>query len=317
MLDDFYALDATDSLACDHFFEKWGAGNTLHGTDRQLERFFQYESLLNELRKADEQKYTLIHKGTPFYFLGWLSFDMRNYETANFYMSAALAEDRRKSPKQPFETWINGPAGSFMLLRETGSASKIVASLRNVLQEITDSFNAANPGVKMSVDVCIEKFVRPMLENEHYSVVTAFYSFVLEYHENLKNLSLTAGSVDSTEPVLANLLKGSLIIETIVKHYYPRSDGVQLTSLNSTLNTQTSFGRDFKGVVLSHSDNTLQAILSDASDLSYKTVIETSLRIRNTTGHRLLWDNIFNNPDNYQKLFEQEVFAILYVLNIQ
>jgi hypothetical protein len=34
--------------------------------------------------QTDVDKYRKMHKGTPFGFLSWLAFDMRNYEKAMF-----------------------------------------------------------------------------------------------------------------------------------------------------------------------------------------------------------------------------------------
>ena len=81
--------------SADQFFGEFGVGNTTEVVDRPLERFREYEELLAALRQANPAKYASIHKGTPFFFLSWLAFDMSNYETALFYLDAGIAEDIR------------------------------------------------------------------------------------------------------------------------------------------------------------------------------------------------------------------------------
>lgn len=119
----FRELDVSDPASGDHFFEQYTPGNAMNQIDRPLERFHDYELVLLILSSDDPQKYNQIHKGTPFYFLGWLAFELRNYEAAIFYMSAALSEDKRKSNGQPFNTWVQNPAGQFMSLEQDNQPS--------------------------------------------------------------------------------------------------------------------------------------------------------------------------------------------------
>ena len=63
----------------DRFFEAYGPGNVLNFADRPYERFNDYEQLLNITHSDDPIKYRKLHKGTPFFFLGWAAFDMQNY----------------------------------------------------------------------------------------------------------------------------------------------------------------------------------------------------------------------------------------------
>jgi hypothetical protein len=48
---------------------------------------------------------------------------------------------------------------------------------------------------------------------------------------------------------------------------------------------------------------------------SIETAFEITGKLRNTTGHNLVWDDIFDVPKNYVDLFEQEMNAILYVVS--
>lgn len=315
MLKGFAELDVDSPTDCDKFFEKYGAGNTIGSFDRQFERFIIYESLLFTLQQANTEKYKKMHKGTPFYFLGWLSFDLRNYEAATFYMSAALAEDRRKSPKQSFETWMQNPAGQFMSLSQQGNLSQITSLITSIIQDALNRFNEINK-TALTVTQLNSKFIRPMIEAGHYSLATSFYSYILGYRETHKNLSLTAGSVDSIEPIIQNLFKGALLFESMLKYYYPKKDnGTTIITLGE-FNKNSKFLEDFPDVTLAgQGSDTLQAIVDNANKHDYATTLLNTAKIRNTTSHKLSWDNIFNDTSNYHRLHEQEILAILYVID--
>ena len=75
----FQKLEINGPQDGDWFFETFGPGNVLYFTDRPYERFCDYEELLLALQENDPNKYRLIHKGTPFYYLSWTAFDLRNF----------------------------------------------------------------------------------------------------------------------------------------------------------------------------------------------------------------------------------------------
>jgi len=108
----FDNLDATDVAIGDWFFSTFGPGNLLNATDRPQERFNDYESLLKLLQERNQQKYDRIHKGTPFFFLSWLAFDLRNYEKALYYLDASISEDLKNGKVD----WINRPGADFLKL---------------------------------------------------------------------------------------------------------------------------------------------------------------------------------------------------------
>ena len=101
----------------DDFFGTFAPGNNADYPDRPYERFSDYEELLLLLMKTDEEKYRKMHKGTPFGFLSWLAFDMRNYEKAMFYMDTGIAEDVRKHKDTSNPTgWLGNPGPRFLML---------------------------------------------------------------------------------------------------------------------------------------------------------------------------------------------------------
>ncbi|PKL30768.1 hypothetical protein CVV43_05430 [Candidatus Saccharibacteria bacterium HGW-Saccharibacteria-1] len=316
IISDFRELDATDPVACDHFFEKWGAGQSLAKSHMPYERLEAYRHVLGICKKEDKDKYMVAHKGTAFFFCALSLFDLKYFESSIFYFTAALAEDRRRSGSVTLVDYIFTPAGQILSLNHSGKWARFTTDFIDAVRYFIEKFNTQY-GTSHSIEDFVQKFVHPMLEDERYSIITSFYSFILDYKEKDRNLRLAGGAIDSTEPILVNLFKGALIFETILKHYYPRDDsGIRITTLGR-FSKNSNFVADFSGVKLSIYTNALQDILDDIVDYSTKTTLETTARIRNTTGHKLTWDNVFEDPDNYTKLFEQEVFAILNVITAQ
>ena len=63
------------------------------------------------------------------------------------------------------------------------------------------------------------------------------------------------------------------------------------------------------------SANSLADIHAAIKDSSIETAFSTTGKLRNTTGHNLVWDDIFDTPKNYVTFFEQEMNAILHVIS--
>lgn len=312
----FQELDGSKPIRCDRFFEAYGPGNSTTMIDRPLERFHDYEMLLILIANDDREKYEEMHKGTPFYFLGWLAFELRNYEAANFYMSAALAEDRRKSGSS-FDVWIQNPAGQFMLLNQGNQSSYITKVMFAFVQNAIMLFASKNPSTQYRVEDFINNFSRRFIQKGSYSIVTALYGFIMEHEERYKNLKLTSANIEATEPLLLNLFKGGLIFETLLKNYYPTDDQKKPIRTLTGFHFSADFRTHFPGCDLGQQCDSLQEIVDDAASFDYKTTFENTAKLRNTTGHELLWDNVFSNPENYRKLYEQEILAIFYLLAMQ
>lgn len=127
----FRQLVVTGSEDGDRFFEAYCPGNTIDIADKPFERFEDYEFFLSIIRNDNADKYEKIHKGTPFYFLAWTAFDLKNYEKAVFYMDAAISEDMRQDPNN----WLIHPAGQFLTLNHQGNQSAIRIT-KNLIDKI-------------------------------------------------------------------------------------------------------------------------------------------------------------------------------------
>ena len=141
--------------------------------------------------------------------------------------------------------------------------------------------------------------------------MTAFYTFLLEFEDRYLELKLRSKYGGSSEPFISHLFKGGLIFESLLKRVYPQHR-------NGTLGNIFK-GPDFKKDFLEDPDTfaeNLQSVLDSVKDTNIRTAFETTAKLRNTAGHNLVWqdvENVLGNPENYRKLFEQEVNAFFYV----
>jgi hypothetical protein len=297
----------------DKFFEKFGIGNTINIIDRPFERFEDYEFLLQTLKNDDPSKYKEIHKGTPFYFLAWTAFDLKNYEKAVFYMDAAIAEDMRKDPLN----WLSNPASKFLTLDHQGnqSANRITCILNTKVENEIQRFNLISKN-NLNKDDFVNKFVKKLINNKNkstHSIITAFYSYILEFDDRRKELELRSTEGGSMEPVLTFLFKGGLIFESLLKYLYPeKDDGSNCQTIGDVFKSK-NFKDDFNNTIKVGAKS-LKDVVDDIKGNDATNVFEITSKLRNTTGHNLVWDDVFNDPNNFLKLYQQQINAIFYLI---
>lgn len=308
--------DVSNSTVGDRFFEAFGPGNTRLEENRPYERFHDYEALLKILWSTDARKYEIIHKGTPFYFLAWTAFDIGNWEKGVFYMDAALSEDYRRDDRN----WLEGSAAKLLLLQEDhgGPADRVASRLRRLVMNQIDRFNNVAAYPTTSIEQFVDGFVRPLVQQtpSNRSIVTALYTFILEYSDLRTQIHLRSSGGGSIEPFVVHLFKGGVILESILKHFYPVAQPPDQRSLGGVLNDLNGFLRDFP-VAQPPKYSTNAGFLADITNPiaqdSFRVAFETTAKLRNTTGHRLTWDDVF--ADHYDRLFEQEMNAIFLVIH--
>ena len=293
------------------FFSTFGPGNILQSTDRPFERFCDYEELLRLLNNRNPQKYENIHKGTPFFFLAWTAFDIRNYEKTLYYLDAAISEDVRNAGNN----WINLPGALFLKL-STGPhvAARVIKRIRELLDFQIHRFNTISGLAPISIDLFINKFIEGLMQAPSTrTIISALYVFMLETIERKLELRLKSIEGSSLGPVIAHLFSGGLIFESLLKYLYPTKDnGDPIKTLGQVYHT-SAFISDFGSGIQTSADN-LQDILDGATDDSLITAFCTASKLRNTTGHNLVWDNIFGNRSNYKILSDQIMNAFLYLI---
>ena len=134
----------------------------------------------------------------------------------------------------------------------------------------------------------------------------------MEFEEREKELSLKSSQGGSMEPVLTYLFKGGLIFESLLKYFYKKNDGQNYFLIRDIFGTR-EFKNDFVSIKKSNA-NSVREIIGAIKTNDLKTAFKTTSKLRNTSGHNLVWDNIFDDPENFKKLYEQQVNAILYLI---
>jgi hypothetical protein len=320
VLTDFKSLNCADPQAADAFWGKFTPGNTLAKVSQPFERLAVYEELLKALYNEDETRYREMHKGTPFYFMAWLAFDLRNYQKALFYLDAAISEDVRmtKNTSNP-DAWKNMPGTQFLLLanvQNVGQRTKFLLIRELGIQIVR--FNKASG--KPALDVAdVMRFLERFLdEPRKRAIISALYIFILEFQEWQAELQLRRGSQGgSSEPFTMHLLSGGLLLESLLKEYYPVDNNGQPNKQIGKVFQTGRFLADFGlNGSISTSASTLREIYDEiAGSNSAQTAFTITGKIRNTTGHNLVWDDIFANEVIYTELYHQIVNAILYIVD--
>jgi hypothetical protein len=318
-----YAIDYFKEMDCaagDAFWRLFPPGNTVPHSDRPFERLSDYEAMLELLARTDLNRYKQLHKGTPFYFMSWLAFDLRIYKKGLFYIDAAISEDVRQAERSANpDAWKALPAAKFLLLKLDDSvAHRAIRRVLNGFSGILLRF----PGVTKRQHIGwpeLTKFVNNFLsDSTQRTVISALYVFILEFSENHQQLSHRRGSSGgSNEPFTIHLFTGGLLLESLLKHYYPEPAGHQGNYTIGTVLNRADFLADFG---LAHAPSTSADTLREIYDAiqgsnSVETAFSTAAKLRNTTGHNLVWDNVFDTPDIYLELFDQVMNAVLYVVD--
>jgi len=245
----FNKVEFATAAEGDAFWGLFAPGNTVHFADRPFERFSDYEEMLNLLRQADQTKYERMHKGTPFYLMSWLAFDLRNYEKGLFYMDSTIAEDIRKTEltADP-ESWKNQPGTKFLLLAggQPHVAQRSINRVQLALQQELARFNGISGQPAVTPDI-IRQFVTRLIEDlSKRTIVSALYVFLLESFDRKRELELRQGSSGgSNQPFTLHLFTGGLLLESLLKHYYPISDNGQKNKQLGRVYHTTSFQTDF------------------------------------------------------------------------
>jgi hypothetical protein len=311
-LADFGNLASNDYEAANRYFETYGVGNVLGGPNLPFERLLAYERLLTELARSDLHKYREVHKGTPFFIMSWIAFDLADFRRALFYMDAAISEDVRATPND----WLQLPASSFLILStDTGLAGhRMIREIRGALTAQIDRFNKIPGAPKLTTDDFVARFLRALLvDKAKRAIVTTFYVFLLEFDQHLSQILLRSKEGGSTASFIAHLFTGGLLFESLLKHFYPTPAGAPPRKTLGDILRAADFRADFPFDVEA-SASSLAEIIASIHDESANACFSTAAKLRNTTGHNVVWDDAFSSTEPYATLFQHEVDAILYLI---
>ena len=322
----FEQLEINDGRTGDLYFETYGVPNTIELFNAPYERFACYELLMQTLKNEDANKFSLIHKGTPYYFLAWTAFEIRNFSKSVFYMDLALGEDIRKSTApgksqtEAAREALNNPGGNLWKFIPEGPAIRVIQQLKQLIVRELQNFKSRT-SEEIKLDDFVDKFV---IENivkdvKNRSLISSLYSYITEVDDLIETLKIRSQNLSSIEPLLNSLFKGGLIFETLLKTIADqkawRVSGNPPTTLgafNQINDFLTMFNLPPGDFVTSAPD--LRSILSNATDDTLKTAFSVTAQLRNTAGHDLRRDDIFQNPDDYALLINKQLNAILFVI---
>lgn len=289
----------SNHFEADKFFEKFGVANFILEVDQPLERSNAYELLLRILQNHDKKHYLEIHKGTPFYFIGWTAYEFSNYEKAFFYLDAAVSEDLKIYDKRGKQ---ETPALWFFLLKEQATHATGFFMLHiphNAVVARDIGFFCEEIGFPPAIykQLLIEKFVRPILlevsntnNKKLRSTLTAIYSFMSEFEQLKTQMLLRSSEGGSIEPFINHLFNGARIAESLLKIKGKGNNFGDLTKdLKEKLEIKNAILKGNSKSLVHAYDVLEKSKKSGKKPQEYN--IETVNIIRNTTGHTLVWED--------------------------
>ena len=301
-------LDSRDHTASNDIFHRYGAGNVGQLIFQPFERLYYYEEMLEDLRSVDPAKYRAMHKGTPFFFMAWLSFDLRNFEKALLYLDSAISEDVKNAPT----TWRTLPGVQFLKLADAHNARRTSPELRQALESEMNRFNAIS-GLRSLTLADWAEFVEQMLDTpQQRTILCTLCVFFYEFRERMRELEIRDGINASNHPFYSHLFLGGLLFESLLKQFY------QGDTLAPVLNAaKTDFGilPSVQLKTSAHGTTPFSDIHGSIAGNDVVTAFSITAQIRNTTGHNLNRDQIFDVPSRYSDLFQQVANALFYVVS--
>lgn len=287
------------------------------------ESLAEYQRVLSQIKRVDPARFAQMHKGTPYYLMGWLAYSSRDYESGVFYVDAALSEDHANDPN-----WQNTPAAAFILLNPNhpnAAANHIVAEIRSEMDAQVGRY-AALAGTPFTTGDLVGRFIRPSAhDSTHRSLVTALLTFTLEGQQRLLQMDVRSGHGGTLEPFLTHLFKGGLILESILKRFHhgekiskgkkAMTMGQYLSLPNTRLDLQLALPQHLyqKLVPPFTLTDVLTALPTWRTQPLPERAIAIAYGIRNTSGHDLGWPASFDTGV-YRELHEGLIDAVLWTI---
>ncbi len=296
----------------DTFFAIYGVGNATFGVHIPFERQIAYELLLEILKSLDPVQYHRIHKGTPYYFIGWTAYQYRDFAKAIFYMDAAVSEDL-KFPDVKNKSSTR-PSLEFFLLKSDPGPSGLAThlALRDVVKKTLQKYNSYGGGV-ITIDGFRNKFIDDLLYAgpKDRSLLTALYTFLLEYQEKEKQIKLRSDTGGTIQPFLDHLFDGARLLESLLEKkggtgtLHPKIVNTSAIAVTRSVlkgnSTLSDAEQEFNNQV---------AAGSSFQDCNFA----SAYIIRNTTGHSLLWPDKFTSGNSYATLYNNLINSIFWTI---
>ncbi len=297
----------------DEFFKLFGVGNGMQDPTLPFERYREYESLLLDMKQIDPVKFKAIHKGMAYYFLAWTAFDMGNYETTMFHILSSISEDIKKDPVG----WKKNPMYLDLTLEKNGggSALRMQNGIQNAVYRDYDIYKKShikknNIDEKKLISTFVDNFIE---DNSQRSMISSFYSFILEY-DNMRNLlkirSTYGGSI---EPFLLHLFKGGLLFESLLKQYNKKI--IKHNTLGKILE-ENNIKEKYKHKKADVRANTFSDIINYNGGNVIDNYFNITAKIRNFTGHDLSRDDRLT-VNIFDKLYKKIIASIFYLIELK
>ena len=296
LVDRFESLEGFRGEHSESFFKEITKSIRRHFGDGTYLAVKAWEDTLQVLQRANAARHEALHKGTPFYFLGVNSFAIEDFERALFYMDCALAQDRKVTTG-----WNNLPAWQFLLLDETSRqfGGELISDTVELFEYWGNEVAKKARGGRLTLDTYRNRLVARAVKDEPLrSAVTGFLSFLLETKP--RQMQLRLGNQDGVtgEPFFLHLLKGGLLLETLLKCspagkkiVAAREKNKDHTSIGDLLCDPTIFKRlGFKKKPQGVGDKTktFTDLLVNSFDAKFhRWAFRATWGLRNLTGHTL------------------------------
>lgn len=168
---------------------------------------------------------------------------------------------------------------------------------------------------KITKGLFVEKIVNPVLvDPPARSILTAFYSFILEYEDRFEMLNLRSKNKGSIEPFLLYLFKGGLIFESLLKHYEGQGSSATLGAFFSNKENKNKYGVDDKDFREDLKNNLAKIIEFGNSQNGVKVAFPVAYYARNLSGHDLKRQDEFDKADDFRCLSNQIIDALLCIV---
>lgn len=272
--------------------------------------------LLHKCKDLDSESFTKIHKGNPYYYLAIATYLMKDAQTATFLFDAAVSEDLRTGADAETNP---RPSTRFLALDTENpeqAALQLTLDTRAKVERSITLYNSLPGRCSTIPDLTIpslrKKFLYPALSSKYMgwrTLATTFISFFIEWDFRNEFFDIQP-KLGTSEPFYLHLFKGCVLFESLLKESPLKPRGGDLGKVLGELHDELGISPHLK------ISGTLKQIFKAlvTADSKIETAIVFTGRVRNTTGHKLSWDEPINQSQ-YQRFFEMIASSCLHAIN--
>ncbi len=278
-------------------------------------------NLLSTCKTLDQNSFTKIHKGHPFYFIGITSFLMEDFQTAVYFFDASMTEDFNAGadPKDRAK-----PSTRFLMMEgevNGHTAQPLAALAKAQVERVITYYLGCSLISGQTLELDIEKvrnnFIYRSLTTKDKpglrTLTTAFISYFIEW--DFRNRHFEYGVKQGTsEPFFLHLFRGCVLFESLLKHnpeFQPKEINLGGILKNTEILTRLKINQINTGNFTL--DNLYQKLNGYVDTITLDESIQITYMARNILGHNLGWDDKINQ-EQYQKLYFIIAASCLHVI---